>query len=163
MKSEEAEVVFHFDKDYREGVMDGNLDSWIELSVRADDTYIYGKDKSGVTGYADNILIQLLESVEAIEKGRKYIVEFEFGPTWLSIEPKEGNKVRIVGATTLNGAKNPEERLDIDISREVSQESWKAAVRRSSGVFINEVLKLNPELRSQDFVQKVQTKRDKLF
>ena len=109
-----VQIEFHFDESYREKVIKRNpLDVWIELSMAVNDTDIYGGDNRNVTGIAASAMLQFLDSADPVLSGERHIIEFESGPSWLALDPRDEESINIIKCLTLREAKNPSERRDL--------------------------------------------------
>ncbi|MHC3439988.1 hypothetical protein ACYJ1Y_18415 [Natrialbaceae archaeon A-gly3] len=104
---------FHYDQQYREQVSKGNPDRWIDMSLSATGEDIYGGSRGVVTGSACIIVLDLLDSIEAIRSDDRGIITYDDGPSWLSIAKRDESTVEIEACHTLKGAKSPKNRLDI--------------------------------------------------
>lgn len=155
---ETATIELHYSGKYENKVInEDEPDSWIEISISVGDTYIYGNSESGVTGFACGAIISFLDSVEAIIENRQYIVEFEYGPTWLALDPLDDDTINVAKSVTLKGAKNPRERLEVDTSRQVKKGAWIDAVLEAARRFYDIVVDLNPELKNREVMEKIRT------
>lgn len=125
-------------------------------------TYIYGSEESGVTGFACGAVLNFLDSVEAVLDDIQYIVEFEFGPTWLALYPRDDHSIEVVKRITLNGAQERADLLDVETARPVTKEAWVEAVLDAARTFQNTVLDLNPALEDQEVLQQIRTEIERV-
>ncbi|NGM71291.1 hypothetical protein G6M89_20195 [Natronolimnobius sp. AArcel1] len=157
--SDSAEIIPYYDQNYRQEVIENKSpDSWIEIAIKVDETYIYGDEGSGVTGFACGAVLNFLDSVEAVLNDEQYIVEFEFGPSWLALDPRDDASIYVGRCSTLKGARNPDERLEIDVQRPVSKQGWIDAVIDTAREFYDTIVELNPSLLDDDSMIQIQTK-----
>lgn len=155
-------ITFHYDSEYRRRVSDEqNPDGWIEVSIAVGGTYIWGGSNSGVTGFACGIVLNLLDSVDAVLSDTRQIIEFEFGPSWLVVEPWDDEAVNVAKSSTLMGARNPDDRLDIDTSCPVSQEAWIEEVITTARDFHETVIAMNPSLRDREVMKQIREEIDR--
>ncbi|QSX00514.1 hypothetical protein [Haloterrigena alkaliphila] len=151
-----ATITFHYDSEYRQRVSEKqNPDGWIEVSIAVGETYIWGSSDGGVTGFACGIVLNLLDSVDAVLSDERYIIEFEFGPSWMVVEPWDDEAVNVAKSSTLMGARNPDDRLDIDTSRPVLKEAWIEEVVETARDFHDTVIGMNPNLRTRDVMEQI--------
>lgn len=152
MPPEDLQIQFRFDDEYRQSVLKtGDPDQWIEVSISVDSNRIYGDDSGGVTGFACSILLDLLDSVESIDCGRKAVVEFEYGPTWLAIEPMDDGDVRIAGVrSSFAAVDDPTMRRSIDKSEVIQASEWRTEVLETAREFCDRVGGLNPNVKSHE-------------
>ena len=154
--SDSVQIEFHFSEKYREQVVAENKpDSWIEIAIAVDDMYIYGDNEGGVTGFACGAVLQFLDSVDLVLAGERYIAEFEYGPTWLALDPRDENSIYVSKCMTWTGANNPEKRLDIDISRPATKQTWITEVLETATEFHERVIELNPELEDREVLKQI--------
>ncbi|WP_435362876.1 hypothetical protein [Haloarchaeobius sp. DYHT-AS-18] len=153
-----TEIRFLFDsKGYLDRVRESkSIDEWIEISIRVGNEYIYGDEENGVTGLAYCVTLGFLESVEKIIKGQEHVIEFEYGPTWLVIEPKNQDEVIIARSTRWSGVKNPDERLEIDTNIRVPKTEWATAVISVVEEFVHTVVEIDPEISHSDELEELE-------
>jgi len=144
--SETASIEFRYDSEYRQKAREGEPNEWIAVSIAVDETYIYGDPDGGVTGSACEIVHQFLESIEATVADERYVVEFEFGPTWLVVEPSNGDAVNVSSCSVPQGRHDPSERLDIDMSRPITKQGWIDSVIDAAEDFHDTVVDIGPDL-----------------
>lgn len=152
--AETASIEFQFDEEYQQNVRAGNPDRWINVAVTVGDTDIW----DGVRGSACGIVLGLLASVETVSSGERYIIEFEWGPDWMVIEPAGEDIVTVSRASTFAGAQNPDKRLDIDSSRQIIKSEWTNAVVTAAEEFCETVFDINPDLGDQDVMMEIDRK-----
>lgn len=157
--TESVAIGFTYDRQYRENVVrDGEPDSWIDISIRVGETYIYGDENSGVTGFACNTVLNFLDSVTALLHDEKFVVEFDYGPSWLLLEPTSEKTIAITRCSTPAAVSDPDKRLDVDITGQTSKRNWAREVVRSADEFQGTVIDWNPELRTSDELTTIRTK-----
>lgn len=157
-----ATITFHYDSEYRQRVSEKqNPDEWIEVSIAVGETYIWGGPDGGVTGFACGIVLNLLDSVDAVLSDERHVIEFEFGPSWMVVEPWNDEAVNVAKSSTVMGARNPDNRLDIDTSRPVLKEAWIEEVVETAHDFHDTVLEMNPGLRSRDVMEQIREEIDR--
>jgi hypothetical protein len=155
--AETATIKFHYDDEYRRKVVEEQYPGdWIEVTIAVNDTYIHGGQDWGVTGLACFIVFQLLDSVEAALADEQYIVEFEYGPDWMVVEPWNETAVNVAKCTTLMGARNPEKRLEIDTSCPVTKQAWITEVIETAQNFHDTIIDLNTEIRDNNGIIEIQ-------
>lgn len=159
---EEAEIEFRFDQKYREQVMQAEPDSWIEIAISVGDTYIYGDAEAGVTGFACGAVLNFLDSVEAILDDSQYIVEFEFGPTWIALYPRDDDSIEVAKRITLNRAQERADLHEGEIARPVTKEAWVAAVLDAARTFHGTVVDLNPALEDHAVLRQIRTEIERV-
>lgn len=156
--SETVDIRFHYDQAYRERVIEeADPDSWIETSLRIGDDDVYGGSYRSVTGFACQTVLQLLASVEAVHSGDRSVVQFDYGPSWLSVDPIDERVVEIAACHTLQGATDPEERLDVDRVQRTTAEAWKTAVLELANDFQQTVVDIYPELDDHDVLKEIRS------
>jgi hypothetical protein len=161
--AETAMIKFHYDNEYRQKVVDGQYaGDWIVVAIAVGETCIYGCQNRGVTGLSRSIVFQLLESVDAALADERYIIEFEYGPDWMVVEPWAENAVNIAKCATLMGARNPEKRLDIDISRPVTKRGWITEVIKTAQDFYDTIVDLNAEFRNYEGMIEMKNEIDRI-
>ncbi len=154
--TETATIELHYDSNYRKRVIEEQyLGSWLEVTIVVGDTQIYGHSGYEVAGSASGITLQLLESVDTVFSDKRYIIEFESGPSWLVVEPWEDDLINIVNCATLQGAQNPEKRLDIDTDHPITKQGWANAVIETARDFREAVLDLNPDLHNHAVIEDI--------
>ncbi len=153
-----ATIDFQYERSYRVSVEDGDPDSWIAVAIAIGDTYIWGGPNSGVTGFACGIVLNLLETVDAALLDERYVVEFEWGPSWMVVEPRNDASVTVSRASTLKGARNPDERLEVDTARPVTKRAWIEEVVDTAREFHGTILEMNPDLRTRGVMQQLRRK-----
>lgn len=154
--AETATIKFHYTRKYCQKIIEEqNPCDWIEVTIVVSDTNIYGNYSQGITGLACSIVLQLLESIGVIFSENKYIIEFEYGPDWLVVEPWDKGSVNIARCTTMAGARNPERRLDIDTAVPVTNRGWIEAVTETAQGFRETVLDLNPDLHDNTAIEQI--------
>ncbi|UOO96434.1 hypothetical protein MUK72_06945 [Halococcus dombrowskii] len=157
MPAETATIEFHYGSKYRQTVIEEQYPGdWIEVTITVGSTYIYGCQNQGITGLASGIVLQLLESIDAVLSDEQYILEFEYGPTWMVVEPWNEDTINVSRATTMEGARNPDERLDIDTSRPITKQGWIKAVIDTAQEFHDTIIDMNPSLRDQEEMVEIQ-------
>ncbi|MFA9428152.1 hypothetical protein [Natronorubrum sp. A-ect3] len=151
-------IKFHYDQRYRQRIIDdAEPDSWIQTSISIDGTDLYGETYSRVTGFACGIVISLLESVVAAQSTERTIIEFENGPSWLTVDPIDETTVELAACHTYSGAKDPNERLDVDRVQLVQRSAWRDAVVTHAHDFIEEIIDLNPELDEHEVIAQIRS------
>jgi hypothetical protein len=161
--SETATIEFQYDSKYRRQVIeDQYADGWINVDVAIGDTEIYGPPGHKATGFACVIVLELLASVEAAIVDERYLIQFDSGPFWLVVEPRDVNSVNIVSCVTIKGARNPDERLDIERSHPITKQAWIREVIETAQDFHDTVIDLNPELREQDVLKQIQNEIERV-
>lgn len=104
--SPSADIDFRYEQKYRNNVRNkSDPDQWIEISVRVGDEDVYGGSRSIVTGHACLVVLDLLDSVEALDRNERSIVEFDYGPSWLAIGSVNETTAEIAACHTLKGAR----------------------------------------------------------
>ncbi|WP_424016745.1 hypothetical protein ACOZ4N_12715 [Halorientalis pallida] len=161
-KYDNVQITYRHDTEYWENVDQNNPNSWTQVSISVDSEQVYGRDNGGVTGRACTTTLELLESVEAINRGERYIVEFEFGPSWLTAEPDGEQTIKIVRCATFKAAKDPDERLNIDRAYTVPKDAWENEVVRVARDFVKEVQNRNPELADNESICAIRSKVDEI-
>lgn len=152
-----VEIDFHYDQSYRQRVVeDAEPDSWIQTSISVDERDLYGGSYSRVTGFACGIVINLLDSLAAIQATERTIIEFENGPSWLTVDPAGEATVELAACHTYGGAKNPDERIDVDRIQLVQRDAWRNAVTDLACDFTETVTDLNPELTTHKVLVQIQ-------
>lgn len=153
-------IHFEYDEQYREqAVQESEPDSWIQVRVQIGNTDIYGGSESAVTGFACGIVLNLLDSVEAIQRNQRHVIEFEYGPTWLSLDVVDDCTVEVAACHTYEGAKNPKERIDVDRVETVRKEAWREAVLELAHEFENTVTDMNDGLEDHPAIDQIQERR----
>lgn len=159
--ADSATITFYYDSDYRQRVVeDHRPDSWIEISVAVGETYIWGDPEGGVTGSACGIVLNLLETVNTVLADERRIIEFEYGPSWMVVEPWDDEAVNVSKSSTLMGAQNPDKRLDIDTARPVRKQAWIDEVIATARDFHDSVLEMNSELQSRAVMAQIRAEID---
>ena len=156
-----VEIKFRYDDRYRSHLVeDDNPNAWIQIPIQIGDEYIYREE--GVTGYACTAVLNLLQSIEAIRAGETFTIEFEFGPTWLVIEPVDTTTIRVAESRRYSGVDNPSKRLDIDVACTVARDRWVAEVIEVTDDFIEQVVSLNPEVDDSPYIVQLRGKLDQV-
>ena len=154
-----AKIEFDFNKKYRERVVTENApDSWIEIIISLNSTYIYSDKREGVTGFACAAVRQFLDSVDSVLADERHVIEFEFGPSWLALDPRDRDSISVVQCTTLRRAENPSERRDIFTPYPVTKQAWITGVLKAAKEFHERVLELNPELEDRKVLKQIREK-----
>ncbi len=133
----------------------------MSLSAAGED--IYGGSRGVVTGSACVIVLDLLDSIEAIRSNDRGIITFDDGPSWLSIAKYDESTVEIAACHTLKGAKNPKNRLDISRTTVVTQQAWEEAVLEFSRKFSDKVTDINPSLSNHETIEQIREKVNTLI
>ncbi|MFC7074590.1 hypothetical protein ACFQJ7_08735 [Halovenus rubra] len=156
-----TKIKFRSDGSYREQLIKNEEpDSWIDIRIRVGEEYIYGGPDSYVTGFACGFVLNLLDSVSAMKTGERSIIELEYGPTWLTIDPVDQTAVRIAACRTYKGAMDSSERLEIDDDAVVSKEAWESEVLRTAREFHETVVDVNPDLQDQEVIADIRDRID---
>jgi hypothetical protein len=154
--SDIATIDFQYDSKYQLNVIEEQYaDGWINVDVAIGDTEIYGPGHEA-TGTAGIVVLELLTSVEAALDDERCLIEFDIGPYWLVIEPRDVESVNVVRCVTIKGARNPDERLDIERLHPVTKQAWIEAVINATQDFHDTVLDLNPDLDDQEELKGIQ-------
>jgi hypothetical protein len=154
--SDTATIEFQYDSKYRQHVIEGEYgDSWINVDIDIGDTEIYGPGHEA-TGIAGIVVIELLNSVEATIDDKRCLIEFDIGPYWLVVEPRDAESVNVVRCVTIKSARNPDERLDIERSHPITKQAWIEAVINAAQDFHDTILDLNPDLHDQEELKQIQ-------
>jgi hypothetical protein len=160
--SDTATIEFQYDNEYRQHVIDGEYgDSWINVDVTIGGTEIYGPGHEA-TGTAGIVVLELLNSVEAALDDERCLIEFDIGPYWLVVEPRDVESVNVVRCVTIKGARNPDERLDIERSHPITKQAWIEAVIDATQDFHDTVLDLNPDLDDQEELKGIQNEIERV-
>ena len=164
MDTENMKICYYMDESYKQDVEDGDPNSWLDFSIMANDTDIYGNidECNGVTGLASNVMLDLLTSLEMVNSGEKSVIEFEFGPTWLILQPLNEESVSIERSTTYSGIKDPEDRLEIDTSEAVSKYAFQTEIVSTAKDFVDDVKRINSELCTNDNITAINNKIGKI-
>lgn len=157
-----AEIRFRLDESYRQSVRDGDLDDWIQTAVAVGGTWIYGSAEEGVTGHACTTALGLIDSVRAARSDERYVIEFEFGPTWLVVEPRTERSITVTKSVTYAGTTDPEQRLDVDTSRPVTKTAWRDAVVDATQTLHETVIEENPALEADDSLERIRAEIDRM-
>lgn len=153
--AETATVDLYYDETYRQQVVEENyLGGWIDIEITVGGTYLWEMEFR-VTGLATGIVLQLLESIGVPLSGERYIIELEYGPSWIAVEHRDEHSVNIARCTTMAGARNPERRLDIDTAVPVTNRGWIEAVTETAQGFRETVLDLNPDLHDNTAIEQI--------
>lgn len=156
--SENATIVLYYDEKYRQQVIEKDSpDSWINIGITAEGTYLWNMEY-GVTGFACGIVLQFIDSVCTTISEDRCIIELEYGPSWITVEPQNYQSVNVVMCSTIAGARNPDKRLDIDTSLVVTKQGWVDAVIEMAHEFRQTVLDLNPELHDHTTIKEIHQK-----
>jgi|AntRauTorcE11898_2_1112593.scaffolds.fasta_scaffold29652_1 hypothetical protein len=157
-------IHLYYNSDYEKKVAEGSPDSWIEVAIVANGIDICGdpEKKQGLTGYACGIQFDLLDVVESISSGEKGVIEFEFGPDWVVFEPKNEDTVRVYKSTTYSGIDDAKERLEIDPSTVVSKKSIRTEAINTVCSFIEHIVDINPEIRTQETVSELREQLEEM-
>lgn len=160
--SDTATIKFRYDSEYRQHVIEGKYgDSWITVDIAIGDTEIYGPGHEA-TGTAGIVVLELLASVEAAVDDERCLIEFDSGPYWLVVEPRDVTSVNVVRCVTIKGARNPDERLDIERSYPITKQAWIEAVINAAQDFHDTVLDLNPDLQDQKELKQIQNEIERI-
>ncbi len=112
--SETATIELYYDEKHRQQIIEEEYpDSWMVIGVTVGGTDLWNVEYE-VTGVACSIVLQLLESIGVPISGERYIIELEYGPSWIDVGPRDERSVNVAKCVTIAGARNPDERLDID-------------------------------------------------
>lgn len=153
--AETATVDLHYDETYRQQVVEENyLGGWMDIEITVGGTYLWEMEFR-VTGLATGIVLQLLESIGVPLSGEGYIIELEYGPSWIAVEHRDEHSVTVAKCTTIAGARNPERRLDIDTAVPVTNRGWIEAVTETAQGFRETVLDLNPDLHDNTAIEQI--------
>ena len=160
--AENVSIGLDYSHKYLQSVEDGEPDKWINISIKVGETHLYGA-AGGVRGFAWGFVDALLDSIDSINKDERHIIELEYGPTWLIIEPNGSDSVNVARCTVPQGRENPEKRLDIDKSQPVYKQVWINEVLRVAEEFYSKTTQHNPELTNKrtikDLNKKMQQKK----
>lgn len=158
-----AEIDFRYDQKYRNRVRnESDPDQWVEVSVRVGDEDVYGGSRSIVTGHACLVVLDLLDSVEALHHNEWSIVEFDYGPSWLAIRSVDETIAEIAACHTLKGAKNPGKRLDAAREYYVTKCAWVDAVVELAYGFHDAIIEIDPDLSNHEVMEEIQQRRQKI-
>jgi len=149
---ENVSIVPDYSDEYLKSVEDDEPDQWITVSVKVGDTQIYG-NAGGVRGFAWAFIDNLLDSIESVNDGERKVIEFEYGPTWLIIEPYNSDSVNIARCTVPQGREDPEKRLDIDSSQLVYKQVWINEVLHVAKEFYAKTTQHNPDLANKTIME----------
>ena len=158
-----AQITFQFDREYREKVSkEDRPNSWIDIAISVNDTYLYGSNEEGVTGSACLAVLDFLESVEPVLDSTQYIIELGFGPTWLALYPQDDHTVEVAKRITLKEAKERADLREVETARTVTEQAWAEAVLDAAHTFHDTVVDLNPSLEEQKVMQQIRTEIDRV-
>lgn len=153
--TENATIELYYDDSYQQQVIEENHPGgWINIGIMIGGTYLWNMEYE-VTGFATGIILQLLESVSVPLTEERYIIELEYGPSWIAVEPRDEHSVTVAKCVTISGARNPEKRLDIDTALPVTKRGWIEAVTETAQHFRETVLGLNPDLHDHTGLEQI--------
>lgn len=156
MNANDITIELRYDDDFRKAVVEhGRPDPLVGAKVRVGDSYVFGDEGHVNSDYmCTNLTIQL-EATEQILADEKVVVEYANGPMWLVFEPHDEEMVKITGCATIEGVRDPSERLSVDRSALVSKTALIAELVETAGEFHGKVVELNPELENDQFLQRL--------
>ena len=153
-------VRFQYDDRYCARVVeDGEPDSWIQVLVQVGETDIYGGSSSPVTGFACGVVLHLLDSVEAVKIDQRYVIEFEYGPAWLTVDVIDDCSVEIAACHTYEGANDPNERIGVDRVATAPKEAWCRAILELAHEFETTVINLDPGMKDHPAIEQLRQRR----
>ncbi|MFC7079128.1 hypothetical protein [Halorussus caseinilyticus] len=139
-------------ENFRQRVCDENdSDPFGHLKTKIDGEYLIGTDDTYVGVWLSEDLARLLAQTEAIVSGSETRVTFRNGPSYLVAEPYD-ETVDLTHCLHLEGAENPEERWEMERTFTVTKQEWITELVQASEEYYRDVLKLNPDLKKDDYL-----------
>lgn len=156
MIGEDVSVKIDYGSQFRERVAEReNPDPLLGMKVRADCVFILGDEThTAKDSISTNLTVQL-ESTEQILADERAVVEYMNGPMWLVFEPHDKETVKITGCTTIEGVRDPEQRLSVDTSVLVSKTAWISELIETAEEFHQKVIELNPDLEDDQILRRL--------
>lgn len=135
-------------KRFRKQVREGTPDPLTVMNV-----YVGGEQVKSGDSFMTLTVIELLDAVEGILAGEKQIVEYSGGPSYLVFEPRDDKNISVTGCGSIEAAENPAERLSVDTTVEVDEQSWIVELVRAAEEYYDRILELNPTLEDAKSVR----------
>jgi len=155
-------IEFHFNQSFRHRVAEeGTLGDWVAVSIVAGDIAVLG-EHNPVKGLPASTILDFLDTLQNLADGERTIITFDYGPDWLSVDPVADDIVELARCHTIRAARDPEERRDIDVARQVTNRAWEDAVLAAADQFYADVLELNPETTELDVMVELRTRREEV-
>lgn len=127
--------------------------------------YLIGTEDTHVGLWLSEDLARLLAETEAIISGSETMLTFRNGPSYLVIEPRNG-EVDLTHCLHLQGAEDPEERWEMEKTFTVTKQAWIAELVRVSEEYYRYILNLNPNLEEDDYLvrlhEEIELAKDRL-
>lgn len=153
--ADSATITLVYDDRFKNFVIeDETPDMWITTKITVGETPLWNFEY-GVDGLAAGIVYNLLDSIAPIINDERYYLTFEYGPSYLVVEPRDSNSVTIVYCVQKSSIENPDERIDIETELPVTKRAWAAAVLDTAHEFRRTVLDLNPDLSDHKAMESI--------
>lgn len=158
MVHKDVTIEIDYGSRFEERVVDrDNPDPLVGMKIKVGDTYVLGDEThASKDSMATNLTVQL-ESTEKILDGEKAVVEYMNGPTWLVFEPESEETIKITGCATIEGVRNPDDRLSIDESAVVKKHVWIKELIETAEEFYKKVVESNPGLEGDERLERLQS------
>src|SRR6056297_2965097 len=125
MTSEDISIEIDYGSRFQERVAErNNPDPLLGMKVRANGTFVLGDETHAAKDSISTNLTVQLEATEQILDNEKTVIDYMNGPMWLVFEPHDEEIVKITGCATIEGVRDPEQRLSVDTTVLVPKNNW---------------------------------------
>ncbi len=157
MTADSVSIELQYDSEFQESVTKRERpDPIVRTRVKVGDTYVFGDENYMNSGYMTTNLIVQLGELRKILADEKVVIEYENGPMWLVFEPHDEDSVKLTGCATIEGVRNPDQRLSVDTSAVVAKKEWVSELIETAENFYETVIDLNPSLEDNQMIQRLQ-------
>jgi len=152
-----VEIEIQCNERFRQQVVEkSDADPLSGVKIRSNETYVLGGESSVAGDYTTSNLIAQHYAISDILNNRTHPVEFFDGPVWLVFEPVNDRLVSLTGCHTIEGVRDPEQRLSVDTTVIVTKHAWITELVRATEEYSNTILDLNPALSENQIFQELQ-------
>lgn len=167
MTSEDISIEIDYGCQFRERVAERkDPDPLLGMKIRADGTFVLGDETHAAKDSISTNLTVQLEATEQILDNKKAVIEYMNGPMWLVFEPHDEEMVKITGCATIEGVRDPKQRLSVDTTVLVSKTAWIFELIETAEEFHEKVVDLNSDLKDDQILRRlrreIETAREQL-
>lgn len=138
------------------------IEYWLPISLSVNGKELYGPEYGFVEDMASSILLDTLDSISAVDAGERFIIQFDSGPSWLTVDPIDEESIELAACTLKRGAENPSERHESARTAKVARDAWKEAVIEFAHDFEEQIHEIDSDLANHKVLVEIREKITKL-